>query len=121
MIEISSLTKYQGKKTVISNVSFSAQRQECLGLFGMEGAGKTTLLKMIAGSLRPSSGQVNILGFDPQIHAHQARMDLGGETICEEKRMDGTIKVALSMAGDAGAEVPSVITFITNAFLIITE
>ena len=77
MIEISSLTKYQGKKTVISNVSFSAQRQECLGLFGMEGAGKTTLLKMIAGSLRPSSGQVNILGFDPQIHAHQARMAVG--------------------------------------------
>ncbi len=46
---------------------------------------------------------------------------LGGETICDEKRMDGTINVALSMAGKVGADMPKVITFITSAFLMISE
>lgn len=77
MIEISNLTKYLGKNSVISNFSFAAQRQECLGLFGVEGAGKTILLKMISGSIRPTSGRVNILGFDTQSHRTQACKAIG--------------------------------------------
>ena len=77
MIEISNLTKYLNKKSVINDVSFSAKRQECLGLFGLEGAGKTTLLKMIAGATQPSSGQVRILGLDTQTHGYQARKAIG--------------------------------------------
>ena len=77
MIEISNLTKYLNKKSVISDVSFSAKRQECLGLFGLEGAGKTTLLKMIAGATQPSSGQVRILGLDTQTHGYHARKAIG--------------------------------------------
>ncbi|MBI6552160.1 ABC transporter ATP-binding protein [Pseudomonas sp. LY-1] len=77
MIEISNLTKYLNKKSVISDVSFSAKRQECLGLFGLEGAGKTTLLKMIAGAIQPSSGQVRILGLDTHTHSYHARKAIG--------------------------------------------
>ncbi|WP_460137182.1 ABC transporter ATP-binding protein [Pseudomonas sp. S1_E04] len=77
MIEISNLTKYLGKKSVINNFSFSAQSQECIAILGLEGAGKSTLLKMIAGSLRPSCGQVKILGFDTQTHRLQASRALG--------------------------------------------
>lgn len=44
----------------------------------------------------------------------------GGATICDEKRMDGTITALLSIAGNAGADIPKVITFMTNAFLMIT-
>ena len=47
MIEISNLTKQLGKKSVISDLSLMAQRQECIGLFGHGGAGKTTLLKLM--------------------------------------------------------------------------
>ncbi|QHF43894.1 ABC transporter ATP-binding protein [Pseudomonas sp. S35] len=77
MIETSNLTKYIDKKSVIHDVSFSAQQQECIGLFGLEGAGKTTLLKMIAGSIRPSSGHVSILGFDTRTHGPQACSAVG--------------------------------------------
>ena len=47
MIEISNLTKHLGKTRVISNLSFCAQRQECVGLLGESGAGKTTLSRGI--------------------------------------------------------------------------
>ncbi|MGF6094359.1 ATP-binding cassette domain-containing protein [Pseudomonas sp. 18175] len=77
MIELRNLTKQQGKKTIIRNISFIAQRQECLGLMGLEGAAKTTLLKMLAGSISPSSGQVIILGFDTRTHPRQACQAVG--------------------------------------------
>ena len=41
--------------------------------------------------------------------------------IFDEKRMEGTINEALSIAGIIGADIPRVITFITSAFLMITE
>ncbi|MBI3089893.1 MAG: ABC transporter ATP-binding protein [Candidatus Tectomicrobia bacterium] len=38
---------------------------EFLSIFGPNGAGKTTLLKVLATLMKPSSGQVRILGLDP--------------------------------------------------------
>lgn len=77
MIEISNLTKNLGKKSVISHFSLAAQRQECIGLFGHGGAGKTTLLKLIAGLIKPSSGQVDILGFNTRTHRLQIAQAVG--------------------------------------------
>lgn len=77
MIEISNVTKKNGKNNVISNFSFSAERQECLGMFGADATAKTTLFKIIAGSIHPSMGHVNILGFDTQKHVRQACQAVG--------------------------------------------
>jgi ABC-2 type transport system ATP-binding protein len=73
MIEIINLTKYLGRKSIIRDFSFSAQRQECLGLFGNEGAGKTTILKMISGSIKPCSGHIKIFGNDIVLNKFQAK------------------------------------------------
>jgi ABC-2 type transport system ATP-binding protein len=77
MIEISNLTKRVGKRSVISHFSFNAQRRECVGLFGEKGAGKTTLLNLISGSIKPTSGQINIQGFSTQTHPLQTRKAIG--------------------------------------------
>ena len=77
MIEISNLTKQLGRTRVITNLSFNAQRQECVGLLGGSGAGKTTLLSLIAGVIRPTSGQINIQGFNTQTHPLQAKKAIG--------------------------------------------
>ncbi len=77
MIEISNLTKQSGKKSVINDLSLVAHSQECIGLFGHGGAGKTTLLKLMAGLLKPSSGQVSILGFNTRTHQVQVAQAVG--------------------------------------------
>ncbi|NWC95293.1 MULTISPECIES: ABC transporter ATP-binding protein [unclassified Pseudomonas] len=73
MIEITSLAKNMGGKSIIHDFSFSAQPQECLGLFGNDGAGKTTIIKMLSGSMTPSSGHIKIFGNDIALNARQAK------------------------------------------------
>ncbi|NWE11584.1 ABC transporter ATP-binding protein [Pseudomonas yamanorum] len=77
MIEITSLTKNMGAKSIIHDMSFNAKTQECLGLFGNDGAGKTTIIKMISGSITPSSGQIKIFGNDIALNAFQAKKMTG--------------------------------------------
>jgi ABC-2 type transport system ATP-binding protein len=77
MIEISNLTKHMGNTTVLSDFSFIANQQECVGLFGQDHSTKTILLDLIAGSTQPSSGYINVQGFDIQTHALKARQLVG--------------------------------------------
>ncbi len=46
----------------MSDVSFSINRGETVGIIGKNGAGKSTLLKMITGVLTPSSGDIKTYG-----------------------------------------------------------
>lgn len=68
--------------TALDNVSFSVQKGDIVGLIGLNGAGKSTLLKIIAGVLKPTSGNVITkgsiaplievgAGFDPELTARE--------------------------------------------------
>lgn len=65
-------------KRVLDNVSFALKRGEIAFVDGPNGAGKTTLAKIIAGILKPSSGEVIVAG-EPTVHlAEWERMSLVG-------------------------------------------
>ncbi|HHO3377764.1 TPA: ATP-binding cassette domain-containing protein [Morganella morganii] len=47
------------------------------GLAGPDGAGKTTLIRMLAGLLKPDSGEIRVAGFDPIEDSVALRAQLG--------------------------------------------
>jgi ABC-2 type transport system ATP-binding protein len=54
-----------GKTVAVDHLSFEVRPGEIYGLLGPNGAGKTTTVKMVGGLLPPTSGEVEIYGFDP--------------------------------------------------------
>lgn len=50
----------------LRGVSFDVEEGEIFGLIGPNGAGKTTTLRIVAGLIRPDSGEVRIYGLSPQ-------------------------------------------------------
>lgn len=64
MIEIKNLTKLYGERKAIDNLTFKVKKGEIMGFLGPNGAGKTTTMKIITGFMAPTTGQVQIAGFD---------------------------------------------------------
>ena len=62
MLEVSAVSKRFGGATVVADVSLSVAAGDIVGLIGPNGAGKTTLFNLIAGSFRPTSGDIRLNG-----------------------------------------------------------
>ena len=62
ILEGKGVTKNFGGLTAVSNVDFTVEQGEALGLIGPNGAGKTTLFNLISAALTPSSGDITFNG-----------------------------------------------------------
>ncbi|MBI4835952.1 MAG: ABC transporter ATP-binding protein [Candidatus Abawacabacteria bacterium] len=61
----------------VDNISFTVQAGEIIAFIGPNGAGKSTTIKMLSGILFPSSGAINVLGFDPTKKRQQLAFHIG--------------------------------------------
>lgn len=62
-IQLIGISKSYGEKTVLKNVDLTIERRDKIAFVGPNGAGKTTLAKIIAGVLKPDSGE-RIIGYN---------------------------------------------------------
>jgi ABC-type multidrug transport system ATPase subunit len=56
------LTKRYGDLAAVDALDLTVQRGEIYGFLGRNGAGKTTTIRMVLGLIRPSAGEVEVLG-----------------------------------------------------------
>ena len=76
-VKIEKVHKRFGELHALKGIDLTIQQGEFFGLLGPNGAGKSTLINILAGLLKPTYGQVSIMGHDV-INAYQAaRMSLG--------------------------------------------
>jgi ABC-2 type transport system ATP-binding protein len=61
-IDVISLTKWYGKARGVEDVTFSIEPGEIFGYLGPNGSGKTTTIRCLMGLLRPTGGEVRVLG-----------------------------------------------------------
>jgi ABC-2 type transport system ATP-binding protein len=59
------LTKRYGSQIAVNSLNLSIYEGEVFGFLGPNGAGKTTSILMFLGLTEPTSGKVNVVGFDP--------------------------------------------------------
>jgi heme exporter protein A len=76
-IEINQVGKAYGTHRVLGSVSAELQHGDALVVTGRNGAGKSTLLRIIAGLVRPSTGQVRYRLGDRTLDTQARRQHLG--------------------------------------------
>ncbi len=62
ILELMHVSKSIKGKSILKDISFSIERGQVYGFLGPNGAGKTMTLRMIVGLIRPTSGEIRIIG-----------------------------------------------------------
>jgi ABC-2 type transport system ATP-binding protein len=76
-LAVKGLRKKIGKKEIIKGVDFELQKGEVFGFLGPNGAGKTTTIRMLVGLIKPTSGTIEICGYDVESDFTKAMSYLG--------------------------------------------
>jgi ABC-2 type transport system ATP-binding protein len=64
LLNVAGVSRRRAGRAAVSDVSFSLNRGEVLGLLGVNGAGKSTTLQMLSGALKPDAGTIQLAGHD---------------------------------------------------------
>lgn len=65
ILKTKDLTKKYNNKAVVDNLNIEIKRGEVFGLLGPNGAGKSTTMNMICSIVRPTAGEIELLGKNP--------------------------------------------------------
>lgn len=76
-LSVKGLKKTIGKREIIKGIDFELKEGEVFGFLGPNGAGKTTTIRMLVGLIKPTSGVIEICGFDVRKNFTKAMHHLG--------------------------------------------
>lgn len=93
----------------LSDISFTVQEGESIGIIGRNGSGKSTLLKILSGVLSPTSGNIHVLGkvasllelgagFNPELTGRENIYFNGALMGCTKAQMNERIAEIISFA-----------------------
>ena len=71
------ITKHYDGRAAVADLTFSVPRGQVLGFLGPEGAGKSSTMRILAGSLRATSGTASVAGRDVAEQSREARRHIG--------------------------------------------
>ena len=77
MLHVQELCKSFQQKPILTGLTFHLETGDRLGLLGPNGSGKTLLIKIIATLIKPTSGSIEIAGYDALKDVHAVRPLIG--------------------------------------------
>ena len=77
MITVKNFSKKYRKHKSVYNISFKIDKGEIVGLLGPNGAGKSTTMNMITGYIEPTSGEIEINGYNISKKPKKAKKFIG--------------------------------------------
>ena len=91
LIRARRLTKKFDDFTAVNGIDFDVLKGESFGLLGPNGAGKSTAMRMIGATSQRTSGELTILGKDPEQFGPQIRAHLG--VVPQQDNLDTQLSV----------------------------
>jgi ABC-2 type transport system ATP-binding protein len=76
-IKVEGVSKLYGEQKALDNVTFTVGANEVVGFLGPNGAGKSTMMKIITCFIPPSSGKVEVCGYDTATQSLEVRRQVG--------------------------------------------
>jgi ABC-2 type transport system ATP-binding protein len=77
IIEVKNMVKRFGNFTANDNLTFDVYRGEIFGFLGANGAGKTTAIRILCGLSFPTSGSINVAGYNVYTQREQIKKTIG--------------------------------------------
>ncbi len=77
ILDVSGVSKRYGRREVLREITFSAEKGEIIALLGRNGTGKSTLMNMITGYLCQTGGKIAVCGDDTLESPMKARAHIG--------------------------------------------
>lgn len=76
-VSLQNVHKTYDKVPVVNDLSFTIESGEMFGLLGPNGAGKSTIIRMLTTLTRPSSGLIEVAGYDVVRNRQQVKQNIG--------------------------------------------
>ncbi len=92
LISARGLTKCYGDFEAVAGIDFAVAKGESFGLLGPNGAGKSTTMRILSATSQRSSGELSILGLDPEKRGPQVRAHLG--VVPQQDNLDTELTVS---------------------------
>jgi len=90
-LEVRALRKSYGANEAVAGISFRIEPGEVFGLLGPNGAGKTTTVEILEGYRKRDSGDVTVLGVDPEHGGRALRERIG--VVLQSSELPATLTV----------------------------
>ena len=87
IIELRDIKKSYGQVYALGGVDLRVDKAEVVGLVGDNGAGKSTLIKILAGAVRPTSGQILVRGREISNWNAAKSREAGIETVFQDRAL----------------------------------
>ncbi len=93
VVELRGVSKAFGSKKVLDNVDLKIYPGDALGVIGPSGCGKSTVLRVIAGLLKPDSGEVYINGIKREGTVEEGADSLGVGMVFQQSALFDSLTV----------------------------
>ncbi|MGR9050696.1 ABC transporter ATP-binding protein [Halobacillus faecis] len=97
VIQVENLSKSFGTTDAVKDLSFTVSKGEIFGIIGPNGAGKTTTLEMLEGIQKPTSGEVEVLGLNPEKQLRELNRRIGVQFQATSIQKKMKVKEALDL------------------------